>query len=107
MKRERERNSTQMIIGRKCPALQEYSPLYIFLFLSSYSAYIVLVVTIYRVAQNRVIKGDDDTGNIPQNSLTTVLDADDEQMLLVNAAGRSRIIGLNMSWVRGSQSSGC
>jgi hypothetical protein len=34
----------------------------------------------------RVTKDDDDTGNIPKNSLTTgVLDADDGQMLLVNA----------------------
>ena len=35
---------------------------------------------------------DDDTGNIPKNGLTTgVLDADDGQMLLVNAAGSIRV----------------
>ena len=62
--------------------------------------------TKHRIASKylRFTKGDNDIGNKPKNSLTTgVLDADDEQMLLVNVAGHSRILGLNKSWVEGSQ----
>ena len=35
-----------------------------------------------------------------------VLDADDEQMLLVNAVGRSTIVGINMGWVASMNNTG-
>ena len=52
------------------------------------------VVTKHSIASKylRLTKEVDDAGNIPKNSLTTgVLDADDGQMLLVNAAVLIRV----------------